>query len=285
VQNLSGSRPTDTELLVATLRDKHPHVRCAAVRTLAKTKTPESLRSLMGALRDVSFEVREASAHALGRFGDPASANALAACLSDPDAAVRVAAAGSLRSLGWKPSTREELARFEIALGHTPDAMSTNNAPAAPANEPNQDTTFHRRMAAEMLKASTDPARIISLLADLRGNNLLARVSAVHDLGQLNDPRITEELLKLFRHPDPETRLVAAQVLAERGDSRPAHFLGLLQDASEEVRLTAVKFLGRVPHEQIVPVLAPLLSDPSVLVRDAAASAIGQISLACGARA
>jgi HEAT repeat protein len=207
-----------------------------------------------------------------------ASANALAACLRDPDAAVRIAAAGALRAMSWKPSSREESAWFEIALGNTPAAVSVDNVPAASAaTGPNQDTSFYRRMAAEALKESNDPARIKSLLGALQSNDLLVRISAVHDLGQISDPQITEELLKLFRDRDPEVRLVAAQTLAGRDDSPPAHFLGLLQDTSFEIRLAAVQFLGRVRHQQIAEVLFPLLSDPSLEVRQATATSMGLI--------
>ena len=165
VENLSGStHPSDTERIFASLHDENPQVRCAAVRALGQANTPDSHSSLVRALQDKSFEVREAAARALGRPGALSSANALAACLRDPDAAVRIAAAGALRAMGWKPSSREESAWFEIALGNTPAAVSAGNVPAAPpATGPNQDTSFYRRMAAEALKESNDPARIKSL--------------------------------------------------------------------------------------------------------------------------
>jgi HEAT repeat protein len=279
VENLSGSsHPSDTELIFASLQDTNTQVRCAAVRALAKANKPGAQEALVGALRDPSFQVREAAARALGRPGELSSAKALAACLRDPDAAVRIAAAGSLRTIGWKPATTEELAWFEIALGNTPAAVSAGNRPAETLNaEPSQDTAFHRRLAAEALREKNDPVRINALLAALRGNNLLARVSAVHDLGQINDPRIIQELLKLFRDRDREVRLVAAQTLAARDDSPPAHFVGLLQDESYEVRLAAVQFLGRIRHQQIVEVLVPLLSDENTLVRQATAKTLGLI--------
>lgn len=284
VENLSGSeRPSDTQRLFASLEDENAQVRCAAVRALARANAPDGLRRLVGALEDGSFEVREAAVRALGGMGDLCSAPALAGCLKDPDLAVRMAAAGALRSLGWKPSTREELAWFEIALGHTPAEVSASNAPAAVDADAHQETSFHRRLAAEAQKERTDPARIKSLLAAVRDSNLLARIAAVHDLGQMSDPQVTWELLKLFRHPDPETRLAAAKALAGRGDSQPAHFLGLLQDTSPEVRLVGVQFLGRVRHEQVREVLYPLLSDPSEPVRQATAAAIEQIANACDA--
>src|SRR5262249_34836752 len=150
------------------------------------------------ALRDTSFQVREAAARALGRPGELSAANALAGCLRDPDAAVRNAAAGALRTIGWKPATQEELAWFEIALGNTPAAVSAGKGLAEAANtDPGQDTAFHRRLAAEALREKNDPVRINVLLAALRGSDLLSRVSAVHDLGEIDDPAITQELLTL----------------------------------------------------------------------------------------
>jgi HEAT repeat protein len=199
---------------------------------------------------------------------------------------VRIATAGALRVLGWKPSTREESAWFEIALGNTPAAVPADDGPpGSPVSGSNQDTSFYRRVAAEELREMNDPVRIKSLLAALRSNDLLARISAVHDLGQINDPQITEELLKLFRDRDSEVRLVAAQVLGARDDSPPAHFLGLLQDTSDEVRLAAVQFLGRIRHQQIAEVLFPLLSDPSLEVRQATATAMGLIGNPCSIEA
>ena len=274
----SSSHPSDTELIFASLQDKNSQVRSAAVRALAKANKPGTRDALVAALRDTSFQVREAAARALGRPGELSSANALAGCLRDPDAAVRSAAAGALRTIGWKPATQEELAWFEIALGNTPAALSAVNGPAEAVNtEPGQDTAFHRRLAAAALREKNDPVRINALLAALRGNDLLARVSAVHDLGEINDPRITRELLQLFRDPNVEVRLVAAQTLAGRDDAQPAHFVGLLQDTSHEVRLAAVQFLGRIRHQQIVEVLVPLLSDENVLVRQTTARALGLI--------
>jgi len=278
VENLSESRrPSDTERIFASLDDQSPQVRCAAVRALAKANTPDTRNSLVRALKDKCFEVRVAAARALGRLGAVSAAGNLAVCLKDPDAAVRIAAAGALRAIGWKPATREESAWFEITLGNISGATSASAPPPeAPSTEPNQDTSFHRRLAVAERKERNDPHRIISLLVALRGTDLLARLSAIHDLGHINDPRITEELLTLFRNPEPEVRLAAVQVLAKRDDSPPAHFLGLLLDTNPEVRLAAVQFFGRIRAHQITEVLGPLLSDPSLQVRQATATAIGR---------
>jgi HEAT repeat protein len=279
VEKLSGSsRPSDTELLFARLNDESPQVRCAAVRALARAKTPENLRSLVAALQDEIYEVREASARALGTLGDVSSTRPLAGCLRDPDAAVRTAAAGALRSMGWRPSTRQELAWYEITLATTPAPVPADPAIAAPP-DPIQDTTFFRRLAAQELKENTNPARIKQLRAELRSGDLLTRMAAVHDLAQIKDPEVTSELLKLFRHPDAQMRLAAAQALAGRDGSPPAHFLGLLHDANSDVRLVAVQFLARIRHKHIAEVLGPLLPDQNLQVRQAVAAAISKLGV------
>ncbi len=277
VKNLSESgHPSDTERIFASMDDPSPQVRCAAIRALAKANTPDAQDSLVHALRDACFEVRVAAARALCRFGDLRVAGDLAVCLRDPDAAVRIAAATALRAIGWKPNTGEELAWFEITLGNVPGPVSASApAPDDQFTESNQDTSFYRRLKAVELQERNDPRKISSLLLALRGTDLLARVSAIHDLGRVKDPQITNELLTLFRNPDPEVRLAAAEVLAGRDDAPPAHFLGLLLDTSPEVRLVAVQFFGRIHAQQITEVLIPFLSDPSLQVRQAAAAAIG----------
>jgi len=275
VNNLSGSTDTrDTERVLASLHDESPHVRCVAVRALAKKMNrPEAVKSLVRALSDKSAEVREAAARVLGRSGNLSVARALVTCLKDPEASVRSATAVALRTLGWRPSTHEEAARFDIALGNTPEALSTPIRQPEPSPETN--TTFHRRMQAETLKERNSPARISTLLAAAHGKDSLVRLSAIHDLGQASSAIVSAELLKFLRHPEPEVRLAAAQALAHRDDTLPAHFVGLLQDSNSEVRLVAVRFFARVPTQQITHVLLPLLADPVANVRQATATTIG----------
>lgn len=276
VENLSASRrPSDTEHILASLNDRSPQVRCAAVRALAKAETTEAQTSLIQALQDNCDEVREAAARALGRVGARTAVEELIVCMKDPDAAVRIAAAGALRAIGWKPSTSKESAWYDITLGNIPaPAIAPRIATERISTGSTQDTGFYRRLADAELKERNDPRTINTLLVSLRGANLLARISAIHDLAQINDSGIARELLKLFRDPETEVRLAAAQAMAKRDDSPPAHFLGLLYDTSPEVRLAAVQFFGRIHARQVAEVLCPLLCDPCTQVRQAVADAI-----------
>jgi HEAT repeat protein len=260
--------------VLASLHDESPDVRCVALRALAKKgNRPETLKSLVSALGDTSSEVREMAARVLARLGNASVGDALVSCLKDPEASVRSAAASALRALGWRPSTHEEAARFDIALGNTPDPVAA--ALPQPEASTESNTAFSRRMQAELLKERNDPARIRTLLAAAFGSDLLARVSAIHDLGQVTAPGVSQALPRLLRDPEPEVRLAAAQALVDRDDTLPAHFVGLLQDSSPDVRLVAVRFFARVPNHQVTHILLPLLADPVANVRQATATTIG----------
>ena len=277
IDSLSDSTNShDTERVFASLHDASPQVRCVAVRALAKKAShPEAFKSLLGALNDRSAEVREAAARVVGQFrtGKGNVAGALVTCLKDPEPTVRSAAAGALRAKGWRPSTHEEAAWFDVALGNTPDPLS---APIARAEAPAEsNTSFHRRMEAETLKEKNDPARISALLVAAHGGDLLARISALHDLGEVTSPMVSTQLPKFLRNPEPEVRLAAAQALVHRNDASPSHFLGLLRDTSADVRLVAVRFFARVPNQQITRILSPLLSDPAANIREATATTVG----------
>jgi len=279
VEKLSGSTATrDTERLLASLHDKSPHVRCAAVRALERSRPTNFVKSLVTALSDAAPEVREAAAGVLGRSGDERVTGALAPCLKDPEASVRRAVAGALRALSWRPSTREEVAWFDIALGNTRATLTARASQAETSSGGSgQDTAFHRQMRAETLRERNDPARISSLLSAAHSNDLLARIAAIHDLGDVSSPVVGAELPKFLRDREPEVRLAATQALVSREDTVPANMLGLLDDSSHEVRLLTVQFFSRVRDPQISQVLLPLLSDPVTEVRLAAAKTIGII--------
>jgi hypothetical protein len=62
--------------------------------------------------------------------------------------------------LNWKPANKEELARFEIALGNTRAAARAGNAAVNPLiSELKQDTGDQRRAAADALKELSDPGK------------------------------------------------------------------------------------------------------------------------------
>src|SRR5271168_2087967 len=192
------------ELLLAALRDEHETVRCAAVKALAQINDDESLNALITALHDPGGEVRQAAAMVLGQNGDSRAYQFLAATLKDWSPAVRMAAAGALRSLGWKPSSSEEQALYDVATGHTRAAAFAGQAAVrALLTELKHDTDFNRRAAAEALEDLADPEGATApLLAALDDEESTVRVSAIHALSRDSSPEVTLKLLTLLRDAD-----------------------------------------------------------------------------------
>ena len=233
-----------------------------------------------GVRRRGGHDVRQEASAGLGRLGDGSAASPLARLLNDPNPGARAAAAAALRSLGWRPSTPEEQAVFEVALGHTRAAgFAGQAAVTALVNELKNDTSFNRRAAAEALENVDDPRTTQPLLAALRDEDPTVRVSAIHALGKATTAEVWPKLVALFRDREACVRLAAAEVLARRADQALVpEFLRLLTDRNFEVRLSAVKFLSRLREPRIAEALLPLLKDPDGDVRRAVAQALGAIA-------
>src|SRR5439155_11427394 len=175
------------EILVAALADDDGEVRGAAARAFEQIKHPNAGPALIAAVRQGSPDLRQAAVTALGHLGDVSPTRLLADLLKHSNPAMRAAAAGALRRLAWKPSTREEQALFEIALGNTRAAAFAGEAALQPlVTELKHDTSFQRRAAAEALANVNDPRRIQPLLAAARDPDATVRVSAIHALGKEN---------------------------------------------------------------------------------------------------
>jgi HEAT repeat protein len=223
--------------------------------------------------------VRETVATSLGRLKDERASNALLWALKDCSWSVRANAAAALKNLGWKPSTQEEAAFFEVATGHTKTAAHAGEAAVVPlVTELGSDTGFLRRAAAEALEGVNDPRRIAPLLAAARDPDPTVRVSAIYALANENSGEVANMLTNSFRDRDPQVRLAAAEVLAKWDD--PAYipcFFDLLADSHFEVRLTAVKFLARRRDPQAAEVMLPLMQDADSDVRLTVAQALGAV--------
>jgi HEAT repeat protein len=282
VEKLDGSANSpDTDRIYASLTDESPQVRCAAIRALEKAHNRLSVESMIGALQDVSYQVRMSAVHALGRMRDVTSISPLVECLKDPEESVRMAAASALQDLGWMPLTEEELALFEIALGKP----STNAASAEDADpflaEPMSGPTLRDSVENGTKQTSGNTENLRIFLAGLADTNPGIRISAIQALGKVPGEEIKAKILKLFRDRDPSVRIAAIQALASRDDLAPAFFLGLLDDPNPAIRLAALRFLGRVHHEQVADALLPALSDEDATVREATAAALGSIRNLC----
>jgi HEAT repeat protein len=136
-----------------------------------------------------------------------------------------------------------------------------------------------RRVAIEVLGRIEDPRTIPHLVTALDDPDSTVRVSAVNALSRVRtEPAITELLKRALHDPVGCVRLTAAENLAASGlPGLETHFLDRLVDQHFEVRLTAVRFLGKTRNSAYVQPLLKMLDDPDHDVREAAALALGDL--------
>ena len=278
--NLEGEvQPATIELIAAGLGDEDAGVRAAAATAMGSTGNERATESLLPLLRDANPEVRRAAVMGLGQVRDGRASAAVATLLHDVSASVRQGAALALERMGWRPSSEEEQASYEIALGNTRAASLKGQAAVNPLlSELGDKAESLRRAAAEALEGVDDPRRVKPLLQAAADPEPNVRVSAIHALAKAGGDQVTEVLLRGLRDPDCHVRLAAAVVLGRRDNPEfVPQLIPLLTDSYYEVRLTVVQFLGRVRQPESVPPLLPRLKDSDSDVRIAVAKALGEI--------
>jgi len=118
--------------------------------------------------------------------------------------------------------------------------------------------------------------RIIEPLMDaLRDPDWRVRAYAAWALGVAGDPRAVAPLIPLLGDPVWRLRAMAAMALRTTGAPRAADTLAAaLHDPAWQVRVEAVAYFGALREARFRRLVEPLLSDPHIAVRLAAAEAL-----------
>ena len=120
------------------------------------------------------------------------------------------------------------------------------------------------------------------------------RAEMVFAIGQMEDSRAVEEILKEVNHVNPDLRAAAVEALGKLGDSSvAAELIGRLQDSAPQVRAAALLALARLrgrraaPKEPLEPLqestlierAGALLEDPEPEVQWRAAYLLAEVDL------
>ena len=150
----------------------------------------------------------------------------------------------------------------------------------------------------------------------VHGFGAVRRAKAAELLGSLEDPRMTDDLVRRLRDRDPEVRQVAARAIGRSGDARGAGpllgclvgnsvpprvvsqallrlgtgaqpaLVGALRNNDELIRAVAVEILGlSSAMSASLAVQQSLLEDPSLEVRIRAARSLGRLGMPSALRA
>ena len=304
-------------------------VRAKAATILGKLNDPGSIKPLINALDDDDEYVRIASSNALGKLGDPRAAEPLIRLLGDKHS-VRKAAAEALGKLGepdWETLVEGDASDFS-RLGDSNDPRVVLVLIKALLNK--SENHYARENAAQSLGRLVDPRAFEPLSACLYdkdvsyyasrsllkyGDKAFAPlVKALGDdnrdickkaawaLGELNDPRAIDPLVKAFNkidysaahslikfggralgplvktllNGDEESRGIAAFALGELNESGAIEpLIKALGDSNKHVRKNAAKSLAKFNDPRTVEPFITALDDEEI--RDTAAEALGRL--------
>lgn len=311
----AGRHDLPTELIEAAQRDPDGAVRARSLEVLRSFGVKEALPAALEGLGDAEQSVRTAATLLLGDLGDAALTDTIRPRATDPEPSVRAAAARALGyihateveadviRLLRDPSPMVRIAAAEgVAEGRWNGTVSTLEgllgdseiavriaaaralgSAASPAVLPALVRTF-RDATPDLRQAITEAVARIRLeelptLLDmmLERNDLDSRLAAVGTVAEAPSAPALNLLERLWRDPAPQVRAATAAVLADRGGSRAGELLqDGLSDPDEQVRARALDGLCRVGRTGAGPAVLHLLQqDPSALVRERAALAVG----------
>jgi len=211
---------------------------------IKKMEAKRDIEGLVKALKNRDEDVRRLAAAALGNIGDARAVEYLIEALRNEEWSTQNTVANSLEKIG------------EPSVGPIIEALKDDNEDA-------------RGLFALVLGRIGGAQAIIPLADMLRDKNKIVRAEAVLALGSIKDTRIIEALPKALEDKDTYVRNRAVTVWGNITKSERA--IGPL------IKCYAALALSRIRDSRAVGPLIQALKDKKVVVRTAAAEALGEI--------
>jgi HEAT repeat protein len=251
--------PTVVPLLEKALKDDQPVVRLAAAGALYHTGRKAMWDEVRAATSVANPEERATALRLLGDLKDDRSLTVLLEAMKDAQPSVRGAAASALGSLGRS----EGLAVVEQALKDKIPAVRTSAAISLGELRDNRSVT-------PLKQALSDPNPIVqaaALSALLRiGAPIQDFMGTVTGLLQQQDPGTRSAVAKALGRADAKSRDIAIDILND-----------ILSDPIPRPRIAAVRSLGQIGGDSVIPILKHALHDEDDAVRAAAGGALGRV--------
>ena len=247
----TGRRDLERELTDVARGDDDPMLRAAAFDTLRALRYREAVPAAVAGLADPHEAVRAEAALLLGDLGDTSVAGELETGTADADPGVRAAAA---RALGLLLGSR---------AGAQLTRLLTDPAPAVRASAAD--------VAAEAKLDGLVPA-LVPLLAD--GDDRV-RIAGARALGSLGASEASDALVRALEGASPALDEALMASLARLEPDTARHLLGArLEDPDPAMRAAAIRALGRLGGGRAETLAEECLADPADGVRAAALDAV-----------
>lgn len=293
----SGRTDLALELVKIASSDEEPALRRLALDTLRALRVRDALPAALAGLADLDPGVRVAATSLVGELGGPEVLAPLHARTLEPDAGVRAAAARALGALGAtrvEPAFRRSLfpPLIELLGDREPNVRRQASEAIAQLGDRSvtpilagayPNATAEVRGSIAVTLSRLDPAALAGLVDTL--DQSLGADGKLALIRTLKRPRVggaVNVLERLAADPEPEVRAAAVGALGRAG----MPVTTALGDPEETVRASAVDSCIAANDEAHTRTLLSLLrGDPSALVRERAAIAIGLLRLTIGEEA
>lgn len=244
------------ELIRPKAGDPEPMVRAAAARALGQLHSQDTQPELARLLHDPLPEVRAAAAEGVADGGGAWATPELMRLLGDGDPGVRLAAAAALGRVGDRSVLPQLMRIFQTG---SPEM---------------------RRVLAQSV-ARIDPESLPDLIDSLlESKDAESRLAIINLLTLVRSPRTPELLGVVWQDANPAVRTAAANALGTFGGGQGLDLLSEgLNDRDEGVRAATINALLRHrPVQETGRLIEMVRKDPSPLVRERAALAVGLLS-------
>ena len=310
-RSLSKQSENRVSVLIKLFADSSWKIRSRAAMTLGKMGK-KALLALKTAVEDKDPNIRFWAITCLGHLRDRSNTNLLLSHLQDSDTGVRVAVLRALREIG-DPNIASKL--FE-ALSQPSDQVrdlvyeilkdfGTHSIPYLMDSLSNE-YWMGRNLAAQALTDMGNDA-VAPLVTALQCDDKERRFWSIKILGKMKEKSAYEEIVKFLSDSDSEIRMAALEALGEFGDASaiPAiierfvdsawvvrknaskaivnfgkiavqPLLKALSSDNEDTKYWALKALGDIRPDGIIPALIAKFKDSSWTIRNTAAEILSQ---------
>ncbi|MBI4639550.1 MAG: HEAT repeat domain-containing protein [Candidatus Tectomicrobia bacterium] len=252
IWSLAFSENSQTSSLVKALKENSVSKRREAAEKLGQLRDTEAREALINALSDQDSGVRKRAAKALGRLGDQGAIQPLLLRL-DKDIEIRqdlILALGHLRA-------KEAIPRLIELLGGGEKTI--------------------RWASANALGDIGDPQVVPTLVRQLsHESDEEVRIGIIEALGKLGGEEALTALTSLLEKENRRLRKAAVQALGNISQATAQPFREALEKSDKEFKEVIVKVVGEWGRKEAIPLLLPLLQDPSCEIKGKSAEALGK---------
>jgi HEAT repeat protein len=284
VDALVGHGAAVTDLLIEQLAAEDSETSQAAAVALGRIGDARAVPALLRLL-DQDVDLAVAAAGALGGIGDPRAFEALIGLIGSAEPALRQATISALNSLGHADmpdriaallrhpdaSVRESAVKIAGYFGY---AQLVEALLACCAD----DDERVRSAAVEHLPYLEDP-RVLPVLVHALGDDApRVRAAAARAFGQVEPAEALPHLLAAARDPDPWVRYYVAHTLGRHRYTEATQALTQLArtDPATQVRVAAIKALGKVGGPGVVPLIRAFADADNADIAQASAEALAE---------